>query len=137
MVKYFRYNPMLFTVTLAIELPYFHFKYIALNKILVKRLFKPSFKSQLFKFQLLGFDVDFINSVQFSNHTGYKGGFKGQRLNSDELNDLFNGLRQNNLLSYTHLLTGIYRKTNNQFINRNFRKNFSLFLRLRWRQNIP
>ncbi len=54
----------------------------------------------------MGFDVDFINSVQFSNHTGYKGGFKGQRLNAEELNDLFNGLRQNNLLNYTQLLTG-------------------------------
>lgn len=52
-------------------------------------------------------DVDPINSVQFSNHTGYKSGFKGQVLNSQELNDLFEGLQMNNLhSSYTHLLTG-------------------------------
>ena len=56
-------------------------------------------------FKLLGFEVDFVNSVQFSNHTQYKC-FKGQRLNSDELSDLFDGLRRNDLLNYTHLLTG-------------------------------
>jgi pyridoxine kinase len=54
----------------------------------------------------LGFDVDFINSVQFSNHTEYKH-VKGQRLNADELGDLFDGLRLNDLTNnYTHLLTG-------------------------------
>ena len=29
-------------------------------------------------FQLLGFEVDTINSVQFSNHTGYTAGVRGQ-----------------------------------------------------------
>ena len=28
--------------------------------------------------QLLGFEVDTINSVQFSNHTGYSAGVRGQ-----------------------------------------------------------
>ena len=28
-------------------------------------------KAAIFPLQLLGYDVDFINSVQFSNHTGY------------------------------------------------------------------
>ena len=28
-------------------------------------------KAAVFPLQLLGFEVDFINSVQFSNHTGY------------------------------------------------------------------
>lgn len=60
---------------------------------------------------MLGFEVDFINSVQFSNHTQYKT-FKGQRLNSDELEELFNGLRENNLIDYTHLLTGLYCQLN-------------------------
>ena len=59
--------------------------------------------------QLLGFEVDFINSVQFSNHTQYKC-FKGQRLNSNELDELFDGLRQNELIDYTHLLTGKFRQ---------------------------
>ena len=33
-------------------------------------------KSAVFPLQLLGFDVDFINSVQFSNHTGYPNKWK-------------------------------------------------------------
>lgn len=35
-------------------------------------------------FKVLGFEVDAINSVQFSNHTGY-GFWKGQVLNESEL----------------------------------------------------
>ncbi|CAF0898403.1 unnamed protein product [Brachionus calyciflorus] len=72
-------------------------------------------KAAVFPMQLLGFEVDFINSVQFSNHTQYKC-FKGQRLNSDELNELFEGLRQNDLLDYTHLLTGYVGNPN--FLNK-------------------
>ena len=40
--------------------------------------------SLIFSFQVHGFDVDAVNSVQFSNHTGYKC-FKGQVLNDSEL----------------------------------------------------
>lgn len=55
---------------------------------------------------MLGFDVDAINSVHFSNHTGYKC-VKGQVLSNKELNEVFSGLEQNELLdSYSHLLTG-------------------------------
>ncbi|XP_017890265.1 pyridoxal kinase-like, partial [Ceratina calcarata] len=54
---------------------------------------------------LLGFEVDAINSVQLSNHTGYKV-FKGQVLNDKDLDDLIDGLVQNDLDNYTHLLTG-------------------------------
>nr|CAD7576974.1 unnamed protein product [Timema californicum] len=54
---------------------------------------------------VLGFEVDAINSVQFSNHTGYKV-WKGQILNEHELDDLTDGLSQNGLDNYTHLLTG-------------------------------
>lgn len=50
--------------------------------------------------------MDAINSVQFSNHTGYKV-VKGQVLQEKELADLFEGLEKNNLLQhYSHLLTG-------------------------------
>ncbi|XP_058463729.1 pyridoxal kinase [Malaya genurostris] len=64
-------------------------------------------KSAVFPLQVLGFEVDNINSVQFSNHTGYAQGFKGQILNEHELADVFSGLVANNLHSlYTHLLTG-------------------------------
>lgn len=63
-------------------------------------------KSATFPLQLLGFDVDGINSVQLSNHTGYKT-YKGQILNENDLNDLMEGLSANGLdNSYTHLLTG-------------------------------
>ncbi|XP_043592471.1 pyridoxal kinase [Bombus pyrosoma] len=62
-------------------------------------------KSAVFPLQLLGFEVDAINSVQLSNHSGYKV-FKGQVLNDKDLEELINGLVQNNLDNYTHLLTG-------------------------------
>ncbi|XP_054731941.1 pyridoxal kinase [Anastrepha obliqua] len=63
-------------------------------------------KSATFPLQVLGFEVDAINSVQFSNHTGYKT-IKGQVLQEKELGDLFEGLEANNLLQcYSHLLTG-------------------------------
>ncbi|KPM07131.1 pyridoxal kinase-like protein [Sarcoptes scabiei] len=66
-------------------------------------------KSAVFPLQLLGFEVDFINSVQFSNHTGYPF-FKGQILEDLELEQLFDGLRLNNLQNqYSHLLTGYAR----------------------------
>lgn len=62
-------------------------------------------KSAVFPLQLLGYDVDPINSVQFSNHTGYPT-FKGQVLNGQQLWELIEGLEANDLLYYTHLLTG-------------------------------
>ncbi|CAI9097076.1 OLC1v1033381C2 [Oldenlandia corymbosa var. corymbosa] len=62
-------------------------------------------KSAVFPLQLLGYDVDPINSVQFSNHTGYPT-FKGQVLNGQQLWELVEGLEANDLLYYTHLLTG-------------------------------
>ena len=66
-------------------------------------------KSATFPLQLLGFDIDGINSVQLSNHTGYKT-IKGQVLNSEELDDLFQGLTANDIhLTYSHLLTGYVR----------------------------
>ncbi|KAL6422063.1 hypothetical protein ACFW04_010849 [Cataglyphis niger] len=65
-------------------------------------------KSATFPLQLLGFEVDAINSVQLSNHTGYKE-CKGQILNDKDLDDLIDGLTKNNLDNYTHLLTGYIR----------------------------
>jgi len=63
-------------------------------------------KSAIFPLQLLGFEVDSINSVQFSNHTGYPT-FKGTVTTGDELWSLVEGLEANGLLdNYTHLLTG-------------------------------
>jgi pyridoxine kinase len=64
-------------------------------------------KAAVFPLQLLGFDVDIVNSVHFSNHTGYPQGFRGDVLKGDQLRTIMEGLESNNLLSETgHLLTG-------------------------------
>lgn len=64
-------------------------------------------KSAVFPLQLLGFDVDFVNSVHFSNHTGYAHGFEGTVMNGEELQSILNGLERNGLLNNVgHLLTG-------------------------------
>lgn len=66
-------------------------------------------KSATFPLQVLGFEVDTINSVQFSNHTGYKV-FKGQILDEKDIVELVDALIENDLhKSYTHLLTGYVR----------------------------
>ncbi|XP_032828676.2 pyridoxal kinase isoform X1 [Petromyzon marinus] len=74
-------------------------------------------KSAAFPLQVLGFEVDTINSVQFSNHTagihdcikdgtvGYAH-WRGQVLKSDELKELYQGLRLNDITRYDYVLTG-------------------------------
>lgn len=72
-------------------------------------------KCSVFALQQLGIEVDPINSVHFSNHTGklheidntigYKS-WKGQVLSGDQIVDLFDGLVANKLANYSHLLTG-------------------------------
>ncbi|KAL1771739.1 pyridoxal kinase [Sigmodon hispidus] len=54
--------------------------------------------------EVLGFEVDAVNSVQFSNHTGYAH-WKGQVLNSQELHELYEGLKMNNGNKYDYVLT--------------------------------
>lgn len=56
-------------------------------------------KAAVFPLQLLGFDVDIINSVQFSNHTGYPLGFEGEVLDGSRLLKLIDGMERNGLLS--------------------------------------
>mmetsp|Transcript_25459 Transcript_25459/g.37738 ORF Transcript_25459/g.37738 Transcript_25459/m.37738 type:complete len:298 (-) Transcript_25459:864-1757(-) len=64
-------------------------------------------KAAVFPLQLLGFDVDVINSVQFSNHTGYHQKWEGDVLNGGQLDSLLDGMERNDLLKNTqHLLTG-------------------------------
>ena len=64
-------------------------------------------KSATFPLQLLEFDVDVINSVHFSNHTGYPDGFEGDVLQGDQLRNILKGLQRNGLLDGVgHLLTG-------------------------------
>lgn len=63
-------------------------------------------KCQVLPLNRFGFDVDLINSVQFSNDFSYPH-VTGQRLSEDEFEDLVNGLEKNDLLRrYTHVLTG-------------------------------
>ncbi|KAH3889154.1 pyridoxal kinase-like [Dreissena polymorpha] len=63
-------------------------------------------KCASFSLQIHGFDVCPINSVQLSNHTGYKC-FKGQVLNDSDVACLYDGLKQNNIHNqFSHLLTG-------------------------------
>lgn len=48
-----------------------------------------------------------VNSVHFSNHTGYKEGFEGDVLKGDQLRAIMAGLKRNDLLSEIgHVLTG-------------------------------
>jgi len=64
-------------------------------------------KSAVFPLQLLGFDVDVVNSVHFSNHTGYQEGWEGDVLKGDQLRSIMNGLKRNDLLNEIgHVLTG-------------------------------
>ncbi|XP_069801289.1 pyridoxal kinase isoform X2 [Dendropsophus ebraccatus] len=58
--------------------------------------------------QVLGFEVDTINSVQFSNHTGYTH-WKGQVLNAEELQEVYEGLKLNGVTQYDYVLTGYTR----------------------------
>lgn len=65
-------------------------------------------KSAVFPLQVLGFEVDYINTVQFSTHTAYKH-IKGQSLKNEELDELIEGLSLNEVDYYTHFLTGYSR----------------------------
>ncbi|XP_026327143.1 pyridoxal kinase [Hyposmocoma kahamanoa] len=65
-------------------------------------------KSAIFPLQVLGFEVDSINTVQFSTHTGYKH-IKGTILQNEEMAELIEGLTLNEVDYYTHFLTGYSR----------------------------
>ncbi|XP_038615916.1 pyridoxal kinase [Tachyglossus aculeatus] len=65
-------------------------------------------RAAAFPLQVLGFEIDTVNSVQFSNHTGYAH-WKGQVLNSDELHELYEGLKLNKVNKYDYVLTGYTR----------------------------
>ncbi|VDM52347.1 unnamed protein product [Angiostrongylus costaricensis] len=74
-------------------------------------------KASVFPLQLNGFEVDPINSVQFSNHAGnveflnlpkrYEY-VKGQKLTDVELTELYEGLKLNTVNQYSFILTAIY-----------------------------
>ena len=62
-------------------------------------------RSAVFPLQLLGLEVDVINTVHFSNHTGYPT-VRGPIMDGATLLDVVGGLEANGLLRYSHMLTG-------------------------------
>lgn len=63
-------------------------------------------KAATFPLQLHGFDVDGVNTVSLSNHSGYPV-IRGHRMSLDEFNGIMEGLRANGFLSgYSYILTG-------------------------------
>lgn len=62
-------------------------------------------RAATFPLQTLGYDVDVINTVQFSNHTGY-GHTNGHKTTPEQLLAVFEGLFTNGLTGYMRVLTG-------------------------------
>jgi pyridoxine kinase len=63
-------------------------------------------KAVTFPLQLLGFEMDPLNTVQLSNHTQYKV-TKGQIFTGEDLDKLHAGLKENNLLRlYDQIISG-------------------------------
>ncbi|KAH9074796.1 Ribokinase-like protein [Lactarius deliciosus] len=62
-------------------------------------------KAATFPLQLLGYDVDVVNTVNFSNHSGYRR-FGGTKASAEELDAMFSAMKQNGLLRPTRILTG-------------------------------
>lgn len=58
-----------------------------------------------FCMQALGCEVAAINTVNFSNHTGYRQ-WKGEKTSPELVADLYNGLKQSQLLDFDVLLSG-------------------------------
>ncbi|KAK0746123.1 Ribokinase-like protein [Schizothecium vesticola] len=62
-------------------------------------------KIAVFVMQSLGCDVAALNTVQFSNHTGY-GQWTGTKTTAQEISDLFRGLKQSYLDDFDMMLSG-------------------------------
>ncbi|CAH2351325.1 putative pyridoxal kinase Bud16p [[Candida] railenensis] len=61
-------------------------------------------KAAIFPLQCQGWEVDGINTVNFSNHTGY-GSFKGTSLKKQEIEDIFEGI-SNIGVEYNAIISG-------------------------------
>lgn len=63
-------------------------------------------RAAVFPLQRLGFDVTAINTVQFSNHTGY-GAWRGDVMSVEHITNVIQGLRERDLLpQFSAVLTG-------------------------------
>lgn len=58
-----------------------------------------------FVMQVLGCEVAALNTVQFSNHTGY-GQFKGTKSSAQDISDIYEGLKQSHLADFDVMLSG-------------------------------
>ncbi|MCJ1440497.1 MAG: putative pyridoxal kinase [Stictis urceolatum] len=58
-----------------------------------------------FCMQALGCDVSALNTVHFSNHTGYRQ-FKGTRSSAEEIREIYEGLKQSHLTDFDVMLSG-------------------------------
>ncbi|PVF92814.1 Ribokinase-like protein [Serendipita vermifera] len=64
-------------------------------------------RAATFPLNLLGWEVDVVNTVNFSNHSGYRRRpGEGTRATGEQLKAIFNGLEMNGLLHPARLLTG-------------------------------
>ena len=60
-----------------------------------------------FVIQRMGHEIIQIDNLQFSNHTGYDGGFGGEILSKNHVLSVFNGLNKNNLMDdVNYCITG-------------------------------
>ncbi|OLL22201.1 putative pyridoxal kinase [Neolecta irregularis DAH-3] len=63
-------------------------------------------RASTFPLQLLGFECDVLNTVQFSNHTGYKV-FKGTKTTATQIREIYEGLKYNGFdKDYSYIYTG-------------------------------
>ncbi|KAK9380491.1 Ribokinase-like protein [Kockiozyma suomiensis] len=62
-------------------------------------------RASTFPLQLLEWDVDVLNTVAFSNHTGYMQ-WKGERATASQIRDIYEGLKSNTLTDYDVILSG-------------------------------
>ncbi|KAH7034879.1 Ribokinase-like protein [Microdochium trichocladiopsis] len=62
-------------------------------------------KIAVFTLQSMGCEVAALNTVQFSNHTGYRQ-WKGARVSAQEITDLWDGLKQSYLDDFDMMLSG-------------------------------
>lgn len=65
-------------------------------------------KCATFPLQLLGFEVDPLNTVHFATHAGY-GNIRGESTTAAQFNTLLEGLRINGVLNYNYVLSGYSR----------------------------
>ncbi|GME88364.1 hypothetical protein B5S28_g3672 [[Candida] boidinii] len=61
-------------------------------------------KAATFPLQVMGWDVNALNTVNFSNHTGY-GSFEGSVTSGDEIRQIYKGLKEIDV-KYDAILTG-------------------------------